>query len=69
MNNSAIIIRDNLKEIYEDVYSSGVLEALAVMTPFNEEVKKLMNIRLRRRKERSQNGSRIAFLNPETNIL
>lgn len=68
MNNSAIIIRDNLKEIYEDVYSSGVLEALAVMTPFNEEVKKLMNIRLRRRKERSQNGSRIAFLNPETNI-
>jgi len=68
MNNSEIIIRDNLKEIYEDVYSSGVLEALAVMTPFNEEVKKLMNIRLRRRKERSQNGSRIAFLNPETNI-
>ncbi|EPR69091.1 isocitrate lyase [Cyclobacterium qasimii] len=68
MNNSAIIIRDNLTEVYEDVYSSGVLEALAYMAPFNEEVKKLMNIRLRRRKERSQNESRITFLNPETNI-
>lgn len=68
MDNSAIIIRDNLKEIYEDVYSSDVLHALAHMAPFNVEVKKLMNIRLRRRKERSQNGSRITFLNPETNI-
>ena len=61
MDNSAIIIRDNLKEIYEDVYSSDVLHALAHMAPFNVEVKKLMNIRLRRRKERSQNGSRITF--------
>jgi malate synthase len=68
MDNSAIIIRDNLKEIYEDVYSSDVLHALANMAPFNVEVKKLMKIRLRRRKERSQNGSRITFLNPETNI-
>ena len=68
MDNSAIIIRDNLKEIYEDVYSSDVLHALAHMAPFNVEVKKLMKIRLRRRKERSQNGSRITFLNPETNI-
>jgi malate synthase len=57
-----------LKEIYEDVYSSDVLHALANMAPFNVEVKKLMKIRLRRRKERSQNGSRITFLNPETNI-
>lgn len=68
MSNSTIIIRDNLKETYDDVYSSGVLDALTLMAPFNEEVKKLMNIRLRRRKERSQKGSRISFLNPDTNI-
>lgn len=68
MNQSTIIIRDNLKEIYEDVYSPKVLEALEVMAPYNEEVKNLMNARLLRRKERRQNKERIVFLSPETDI-
>ena len=68
MSNSEIIIRNNLRETYEDVFSPGVIEALSIMAPFNEEVKKLMNIRLRRRKERSRKGSKLTFLNPDTNI-
>jgi malate synthase len=68
MNQSTIIIRDNLKEVYKDVYSPTVLAALEVMAPYNEEVKNLMNSRLRLRKERRQNKTSIAFLNPETNI-
>lgn len=68
MSNAEISIRDNLKETYEDVYTNEVLEALTVLAPFNQEVKKLMDIRLRRRNERAQKGKRIDFLNPETNI-
>lgn len=68
MSNSEIIIRNNLRETYGDVYSPGVIDALSFMTPFNEEVKKLMDIRLRRRKERSRKGSKLTFLNPDTNI-
>ncbi|SEI91789.1 malate synthase [Cyclobacterium xiamenense] len=68
MSKEEIIIRDQLKETYADVYTKEVLEALGGLAPFNQEVKKLMEIRLRRRKERAQNGKRIDFLNPETNI-
>lgn len=39
MSNSEIIIRNNLRETYEDVFSPGVIEALSIMAPFNEEVK------------------------------
>ncbi|WP_162339470.1 aldolase/citrate lyase/malate synthase family protein [Cyclobacterium salsum] len=68
MSNAEISIRDNLKETYDDVYTKEVLEALHVLAPFNQEVKKLMDIRLRRRNERAQKGKRIDFLNPDTNI-
>lgn len=68
MSDKRIIIRDNLNVQYEDVYTEEVLNALEVLSPFNAEVKKIMDIRLRRRQERKQKKKRIDFLNPATNI-
>ncbi|MEX2513219.1 MAG: malate synthase [Cyclobacteriaceae bacterium] len=63
-----IIIRDQLEEKYQEIFTPEVLKALEIMTPFNDQVKKLMDIRMRRRQERKQKEKRIDFLNPETNI-
>jgi malate synthase len=68
MNKEKIIIRDQLIETYADVYTKEVLDALEIMAPFNREVKKLMDIRMQRRKERAQKAIRIDFLNPEARI-
>ncbi|EON77427.1 Malate synthase [Lunatimonas lonarensis] len=61
-NPKKIIIRDQLAEIYPDVYTRESLAALDFMTPFNKEIKALMGKRLERRYRRAQAGERIGFL-------
>jgi malate synthase len=61
-------IRDNLKSLYVDVYTPPVLEALAVLAPFNRDIKDVMAARLERRRRRAQNRERINFLDPGAKI-
>ncbi|SHM73223.1 malate synthase [Cyclobacterium lianum] len=68
MSEKSIIVRNNLIKEYQDVYTSESLAALEALAPFNAEVKKLMAIRLKRRRERYQKMKRIDFLDPSTNI-
>lgn len=68
MSEESIIIRDNLSQKYQDVYTDEALAALEVLSPFNAEIKKLMDIRMKRREERSRKMKRIDFLDPSTNI-
>ena len=68
MNNLNIIIRDNLREEYNDVYTAEALNTLSVMAHFNKEVKELMDKRIKRRFERQENKTRISFYEPESLI-
>ncbi len=68
MNNLTIIIRDNLREEYNDVYTPEALNALSKMAHFNKDVKELMNKRIQRRSKRQQNNQRISFCDPESFI-
>jgi malate synthase len=68
MKNDSIIIRDNLKEQYRDIYTDEVLLALNTMAHFNKSVKHLMNERIKRRNDRHTNSKRIEFYNPESLI-
>lgn len=68
MSNLNIIIRDNLKEEYNDVYTPEALKALSEMAHFNKDVKELMNKRIQRRSERQKNSQRISFYDPESLI-
>ena len=63
-----ITVRANLLDIYSDIYTPEVLEALDFLTHFNEEVKDMMALRLNRRAERQQQKKRITFLDPSANI-
>ena len=51
MNNTTIIIRDNLKLEYQDVYTAEAIEALQALAHFNKSVKGLMAERITRRNE------------------
>ncbi len=68
MKNDSIIIRDNLKEQYRDIYTDEVLLALSTMAHFNKSVKHLMNERIKRRNDRHTNSKRIEFYDPESLI-
>lgn len=68
MTRLQIIIRDNLKEEYADVYTPEVLEALADLARFNKDIKDLMDARIRRRAARRENRERIRFMDPESFI-
>jgi malate synthase len=61
-------IRDNVKEIYSDVYTSEVLRALEALAHFNNEVKKAMADRNQRRLQRIRQRQRITFLDPDSVI-
>ncbi len=65
MKNDSIIIRDNLREQYRDIYTDEVLLALNTMAHFNKSVKHLMNERIKRRNDRHKNSKRIEFYDPE----
>lgn len=68
MIDNKIQIRNNLKELYSDVYTSGVLSALSAMSHFNSAVKEVMAARIKRRAERQKNKERIKFPEPESYI-
>ncbi len=68
MKNDSIIIRDNLKEQYRDLYTDEVLLALNTLAHFNKSVKHLMNERIKRRNDRHTNNIRIEFYDPESLI-
>ena len=68
MKNDSIIIRDNLKEKYRDIYTDEVLLALNTMAHFNKSVKDLMNERIKRRNDRHINNKRIEFYHPDSLI-
>lgn len=68
MKHSNVIIRDNLQEEYDDVYTPEALAALSEMAHFNNDVKELMDIRIKRRSERHKNRKRISFYDPESFI-
>ena len=65
---SKIVIRDNLKEEYNDIYTSDVLSALEFMSVFNKDVKGLMKERIQRRLRRIQTRTSIDFLDLESYI-
>ena len=66
--NSEIIIRGDLKERYQDIYTPEALSALSFLSNFNRDIKALMNARLKRRAQRQENKQRITFLDPESII-
>lgn len=68
MSSKNITIRDNLREVYSDVYTSEVLNALAALAHFNEDIKSAMAARLHRRAERQRNKFGITFADPESHI-
>jgi len=68
MTNDTIQIRNNLREIYSDVYTPEVLSALSTLAPFNTIIKEVMADRIKTRAERSANNTRITFLDPESYI-
>lgn len=68
MKDTNIIIRDNLKEVYSDVYTPEALVALSAMAHFNADVKDLMKLRISRRTERQKTRTRISFYDPESII-
>ncbi len=68
MIKTKIVIRDNLKDIYSDVYTPEVISALSAMSHFNGIVKDAMEARLKRREERQKNKERIHFLHPDSFI-
>jgi malate synthase len=58
----AIHIRSNLQQSYSDVYTAEAIAALNALSTFNAPIKRLMNLRLQRRKERQEKKSHIGFL-------
>ena len=61
-------IRDDLKNLYPDVYTPEALDVLESLSVFNKEQKVLMEKRYQRRNDRYSNGKRITFLNPDDQI-
>lgn len=62
-------INGNLGETYSDVYTPEVLSVLSSLVHFNKDIKETMASRIKRRADRQQQKKRIAFLDPESNIL
>ncbi|SOD92258.1 aldolase/citrate lyase/malate synthase family protein [Spirosoma fluviale] len=68
MSSHPISIRNDLQVIYQDVYTPEALQALAILTPFNQRIKALMDQRMQRRNWRQQQQQRITFLDPDSTI-
>lgn len=63
-----LIIRDNLREKYPDIYTMEVLTALSFLSHFNKDIKEVMASRLQRRAERQAQQRKISFLEPASLI-
>ena len=59
MTNNDLQIRDNLIELYPDVYTKEVMAALRVMSRFNPVIKEVMDARVKRRAARQKEKERI----------
>lgn len=68
MNTANLQIRDNLQQRYNDIYTEDVLSALSALSHFNDDIKKAMDDRIKRREDRQRNKKRITFLDPEMMI-
>lgn len=64
-NTVKLRVRDNLEEVFSDVYTPEVMNTLEVLASYNEERLNLMKKRIKRREKRFLNHERITFLNPE----
>lgn len=74
MKPTHIKVKGQLIEQYKDVYTEEVFLALSALSPFNKQIKLLMQERINTRSIRIQNKQRINFLDPNsliphTNIL
>ena len=68
MSDNKFTIRDNLKDIYSDLYTPEVLSALSALAPFNKRIKEVMAARMQRRAMRQEGKTRITFLDPASTI-
>ena len=68
MSSNKLQIRDSLKESYNDVYTESALGALGTLLHFNDDIKQVMDSRIKRRAARQKNQERIAFLDPQSLI-
>ena len=62
---SKLTIRENLTDLYSDVYTPEALEALNALEYLNSDIKEVMNSRMKRRSDRYQQKKKIRFLDPE----
>ncbi len=68
MSGNSITIRDNLKDIYSDVFTDEALSALSSLSHFNKRIKDVMATRMQRRAAHQQSKTRITFLDPKSTI-
>ncbi len=64
----SVQIRNNLQELYKDVYTAEALSAISALERFNTDIKELMALRTERRLERQETKKRIEFLDPSSLI-
>jgi malate synthase len=64
----ALEIRPGLEAAYPDVYTSRALEALAALSPLDENRRSLMQARIERRLARARGGQRLDFLEASATI-
>jgi malate synthase len=62
MNLNGFQINNDLLKTYEDLFTPQVISALEILSPFNPEIKALMDKRIRVRADRIQHKTRISFL-------
>jgi malate synthase len=68
MSSNKLQIRGSLKESYKDVYTESALGVLAALLPFNDDIKSVMDARIKRRGARQKSKERINFLEPQSLI-
>jgi len=66
---SKIIIRDNLKQLYTDIYTPKALAALEQLFKYNADRILLMTQRTQLRQKRIRNKQKITFLDPKDVII
>jgi len=59
-----IIIRNNLQELYKDVYTTEAVSVLSALSGFNTVIKEAMDLRIRTRNDRQRSKTRIGFNEP-----
>jgi len=60
-----VFIRNELEKTYKDIYTTKTLNALAHLSKFNSDQKKMMAERNERRLQRIRQNQKITFLNPD----